>query len=1523
MGVSDNDLGVAADTETITVNQPPTCSISSSPSSGTVPLTVTFSLSASDSDGSIAGWVLDVNGDGNADYSGIGAPPSTKTHTYTSAGTYNIIFIVKDDKNVSSLPVLDTVTVNQPPACSLSADVTSGKIPLTVTFTMSASDSDGSITGWVLDVNGDSNADYSGIGAPPSSQTHIYNTAGEYSVVLIVSDNNGATTYANTTINANTPNIAAKIDSYTPASQVIVEVGNSTTLSVTFTNTGDTEWKFIAGASVWDSAGNLVADYEKTLDTALQPDSQTTVSWTHAVDAAGDYKVQFGVWKVKPYISENLLDKEPSPSQVLIVGAPASTIVITAPLKITPEKDQYYVGDALTAQFTVKNIGTAPVTLDVLTVGGRDPNDIVIDFWWQRNITLYPNSPYTYTGKILTLPHKEGNYHFFCTYKTQEGHWNPNINLGDGLTDKDRIKDITVLAKYYLSSVPLIDRGGIIIPKEIFPAANGKMMPVYVPSVIDGSNIIREDDNWITVRDDIIKTDSNFSWEGFLTGFMTGLGRVDTPQQALFETIMTLISSSINAGSSAEYKITIQQKGSEENFRAIVQQAEHPSAVGDLAGIEDICVLNPLENLTSPKYRSSKDIAEAFHLDPSPDNFSYFVYMSIDSLHENDEYLYYLSVASDNRIILTPKIYPNDNIKIMLASNFNPFNHETVAELTGDGFISLSGASLDDKTSKSILRILAPIYLVSKSAVTVQEHSSGELRVYDSQGNVTGIVNGEIKEEIPNSIYDNESKTVTAFDASVFYYYKIVGTDEGAYGLTIDSIEKETSDEFVASNIPTLHNAVHQYVIDWNALSQAEKGTNLKVDSEGDGVFERTITTGNELTRDEFLSGSIPENSNPFVISVYPSSGGSCSNKKILFTTTYLDLDSWQNIKEVYLLINTEVNGANCFYGYYNQNEDKFYLRNDGDTDWLSPDSNNIIQNSYAKLDCAKTAISGSDDTLIITWAITFKDAFLGKTYNTYLKAKDDAGAVTDWQEKGTYLIDTGLMDTGWESSRAEGEDYNDWIEPFNAYNSDNLYAHHSNTSPDGVGVELSWDGGVSYTSAGKTAPFSESEETYILGASNDTWGRIWSSSELNNANFRLRISDGVAYQDYYNFDFNLPDGAVIRGIEVPLEGYCDAANDYVDQLKVKVYTDYIYIPLSSPIAYFTASPKTGKSPLTVQFNNESVGEITDYLWDFGDGSSSSGESPSHTYNDVGTYTVKLTANWPGGSDEIIKTDYITVEADIIVSPGESIQDAVNNSSDGDIICVREGSYVENINAEGKTNLRIKGEDISGTVIRGSISCVDSDLSVEHMSILYGDSEELTYSDLCIMKDAGVTAVNSNVTVKDCLIMPDPDIFGIAKSGKGIQIWNLYGNPEIAPIIENNLILNADMGMYLFSQVFSGVISGRIKNNTLVANNCGILLRMHKENPVIQNNIITNSADSGVYMTYEDGALLNKRISDILGNDFFNNTHNVWCDAAQEELTPLPDQTTEQQGNLYEDPELGADYIPQNPACGDKGCVLQ
>ncbi len=232
------------------------------------------------------------------------------------------------------------------------------------------------------------------------------------------------------------------------------------------------------------------------------------------------------------------------------------------------------------------------------------------------------------------------------------------------------------------------------------------------------------------------------------------------------------------------------------------------------------------------------------------------------------------------------------------------------------------------------------------------------------------------------------------------------------------------------------------------------------------------------------------------------------------------------------------------------------------------------------------------------------------------------------------------------------------------------------------------------------------------------------------------------------------------------------------------------------------------------------------------------------------------------------------------VLPGESIQSVVDDSISGDNIYVFKDTHEEDIQIENK-DISLIGENLS-TAIKGNISFCNSDSSIEKLSILYKQGSAVTYSDsyyndFKLQNDAGITAINSAITVTNCIIMPAPDIFGAAKFGKGIQIWSLYGGTDISPIIDNCEISNTDTGIYLHSQAFGGAILGEIKNNALDNNNYGILLRMHKEKPLIHDNEITNSTN-GIHITYEDGTLLQERLDNIINNTFFGNTDDIWCD---------------------------------------------
>jgi len=136
---------------------------------------------------------------------------------------------------------------------------------------------------------------------------------------------------------------------------------------------------------------------------------------------------------------------------------------------------------------------------------------------------------------------------------------------------------------------------------------------------------------------------------------------------------------------------------------------------------------------------------------------------------------------------------------------------------------------------------------------------------------------------------------------------------------------------------------------------------------------------------------------------------------------------------------------------------------------------------------------------------------------------------------------------------------------------------------------------------------------------------------------------------DYTASLWNFGDG-ITDTLENPMHTY-PAAGVYTITLAVSglggtdtlTRTNYITVTEPPPVAGFTASPTSGQPPLTVQFTDQSSGVINSWSWAFGDGLTSTLQSPTHTYTLTGTFAVSLTVSGPGGSDAETKAEYITV----------------------------------------------------------------------------------------------------------------------------------------------------------------------------------------------------------------------------------------------------------------------------------------
>ncbi len=137
----------------------------------------------------------------------------------------------------------------------------------------------------------------------------------------------------------------------------------------------------------------------------------------------------------------------------------------------------------------------------------------------------------------------------------------------------------------------------------------------------------------------------------------------------------------------------------------------------------------------------------------------------------------------------------------------------------------------------------------------------------------------------------------------------------------------------------------------------------------------------------------------------------------------------------------------------------------------------------------------------------------------------------------------------------------------------------------------------------------------------------------------------GEVYTDadgYYMFD-SLPAG--INNIFATKFSY-DTTSVLVDlNVGDSVRRDFQLTEILD--AEFTADEPIGYNiPHTVHFTDQTSMNPTEWHWDFGDGTSSEEQNPTHEYTNSGTFTVSLTASNGEETNTEIKTDYILIVID-------------------------------------------------------------------------------------------------------------------------------------------------------------------------------------------------------------------------------------------------------------------------------------
>ncbi|MDD1715574.1 MAG: PKD domain-containing protein [Methanolinea sp.] len=157
----------------------PVANFTSDTQNGTAPLDVQFiDLSAN----TPTSWAWDFNNDGTVD-----STDQNPSHTFETEGTYTVNLTVSNaagsDEEVMT-GYITVVAAPVPPVAGFTSDVQAGTAPLTVHFTDLSSNTP---TSWAWDFNNDGIVD-----STEQNSSHIYSTAGTFTVNLTVSNAAGA-----------------------------------------------------------------------------------------------------------------------------------------------------------------------------------------------------------------------------------------------------------------------------------------------------------------------------------------------------------------------------------------------------------------------------------------------------------------------------------------------------------------------------------------------------------------------------------------------------------------------------------------------------------------------------------------------------------------------------------------------------------------------------------------------------------------------------------------------------------------------------------------------------------------------------------------------------------------------------------------------------------------------------------------------------------------------------------------------------------------------------------------------------------------------------------------------------------------------------------------------------------------------------------------------------------------------------------------------------------------------------------
>jgi|GEM_PF-785083 len=383
--------------------------------------------------------------------------------------------------------------------------------------------------------------------------------------------------------------------------------------------------------------------------------------------------------------------------------------------------------------------------------------------------------------------------------------------------------------------------------------------------------------------------------------------------------------------------------------------------------------------------------------------------------------------------------------------------------------------------------------------------------------------------------------------------------------------------------------------------------------------------------------------------------------------------------------------------------------------------------------------------------------------------------------------------------------------------------------------TEDQYGGGGGIDCDASTMSISETEVTSNSGGgifaccgSNLTVDRVTVSGNISNTN----IADGIYLSSYESINFSLLN-SIVSG-----NGSKDISfNDIMDQIHT----------------------------LTIEYSNIGDGQdsidVNGHILNWGEGNIDA--DPLFCNPSDGDYTLAENSPCVGAGENGVNMGAFDVGCDVVVdnsvwhvstdgsdqngdgseeNPFATIQHGIDATSDGDTVSVAAGTYVENINYNGK-NIVVQGEDRETTIIdgdsNGSVVVFnggeDSTAVLTGFSIINGSSSE---------SGGGILCDQSSPTITGCIISGNT-----AGGGGGIGCEN-NSNPLITDctIVNNEATNNSDEGGGGGIKCREGS-SPTLSNLTITSNTAvwggGGIFCLNYSNPTITDVIIEDNGMEG------------------------------------------------------------------------------